>query len=692
MTITEALNLALQKHQAGQLPEAQEMYRQILAAVPRYADALHLLGVATQQTGDNEQAVNLIRKAIEITPNVAEYHANLAKALRESHQPTEAVDACLRALELRPDYFKATIHLGGALVELSRWDEAIAVLSGLLQSHPDCAEAFIDLSRAFEVKNDLARAAAALQRAVELRPDLADVHIGLAAFLRRQRKFDAAIEHFRMAMAMRPESAELEFDLAATLIEARRPEEAREVLLSRLTRWPRDTAALHNLARTYWDTGQTAEAIDCYERILQIDPSAEISDSSRVFAMMFDPHADDATILREARVWSARHAAKFIRQEVTFANDPTPDRRLRIGFISPDFRAHSSALFTLPLFRNLDRRSVEIFLYASVGVEDELTAEFRAIADHWRDIRGVSDDAAAEMIRADQIDILVDLALHMHKSRLLVLARRPAPVQATWIGYPGTTGMVTVDYRLTDPYLDPPGERDEFYSEKSIRLPDTFWCYEPTVYYGPGAPQPEALPGAGNGYVTFGCLNNFCKINEGVLDLWGRVLSAVEGSYLILLAPPGSRRSWVLDRLGRHQVSADRVEFVPFQSQQEYLATFNRIDICLDTLPAGGHTTNLDSFWMGVPVVTLVGPTVESRGGWSQLCNLKLTELAAKTDDEFVHIATTLAGDLPRLTDFRRTLRQRMQASPLMDAPRFARGMEAAYRSIWRTWCSRITS
>ena len=690
MTIPEVLNLALQKHQAGELAEAERLYRQVLALSPRNADAMHLLGVACQQAGKNDEAVNLIRQAIEVSPNVPEYHANLGAALRRCGRSAEAAAACRRALELRPDYFKARLNLGGALVELSNWEQAIDVLRGVLLARPDSAEAFVELSRAFEGKGDEPRATAALERAAELRPDQADVHVALVAMLRRQRRFELAARHCRKAMELRPGSEQLEFDLAAMLIEARRPEEAREVLLKRVAKRPSDSAALHNLGRTYWDTGQVSEAIDCYERVLQIDPTAEISDSARVFAMMFDPRAGDADILREAKVWSRRHAAKFMKPGQSFPNDPDPDRRLRIGFVSPDFRAHSSALFTLPLLRHLNRREFEMFLYASVAAPDELTSEFRGLADHWRDIGDMSDDAAAEMIRADGIDILIDLALHMHRSRLLILARRPAPVQATWIGYPGTTGMETVDYRLTDPYLDPPGQRDEFYSEKSYRLPDTFWCYEPIPYYGRTPPDPGVTPVLSNGYVTFGCLNNFCKINDGVLEMWGQVLSGVPRSRLLMLAPVGERRKWVLERLGGHGVSAERIEFVPFQSPAEYLRTFQRIDISLDTLPAGGHTTSLDSLWMGVPVVTLVGPTVEGRGGWSQLSNIKLTQWAGHSREEFVRIATDLAGDSMRIAEFRWTLRQRMRESPLMDGARFARGMEAAYRSIWRSWCGTI--
>jgi predicted O-linked N-acetylglucosamine transferase (SPINDLY family) len=290
-----------------------------------------------------------------------------------------------------------------------------------------------------------------------------------------------------------------------------------------------------------------------------------------------------------------------------------------------------------------------------------------------------------DCVREDRIDILVDLTLHMAHNRLLLFARKPAPVQVTWLGYPGTTGLETMDYRLTDPYLDPPDQTEQFYSERSIRLPHTFWCYQPHMLEGEDLPEVNPLPALTAGAVTFGCLNNFCKVNPSLLELWGKVLQAVPGSRLLLLAPSGSRRQWVKKILG------DRVDFVDHCPRQAYLDLYHRIDLGLDTLPYNGHTTSLDSLWMGVPVVTSIGKTVVGRAGWSQLSNLGLPELAAKTEEEFVSITAGLAKDLPRLAELRKTLRPRMTASPLMDAERFARDIESAYRQMWQEWCGRQT-
>jgi predicted O-linked N-acetylglucosamine transferase (SPINDLY family) len=293
------------------------------------------------------------------------------------------------------------------------------------------------------------------------------------------------------------------------------------------------------------------------------------------------------------------------------------------------------------------------------------------------------DDKVAQMIRDDRIDILVDLTMHMAGGRPLVFARKPAPIQVAWLGYPGTTGLPTIDYRLTDPHLDPPGQNDAVYTEKTVRLADTFWCYYPYS----GAQLPGDAPAEFLGYVTFGCLNNLGKVNEQVLRLWARVLRRVENSHLLMLSAEGNHRQAILDIFQSEGVDPQRVEMMPRCPRPDYLQAHYQIDIGLDTFPYNGHTTSLDAMWMGVPIVTLRGPTVVGRAGVSQLTNLKLTDLIAQTPDEFVEIAARLADDLPRVVELHRTLRDRMAASPLTDASRFARNVESAFRQMWKTWC-----
>jgi predicted O-linked N-acetylglucosamine transferase (SPINDLY family) len=346
-------------------------------------------------------------------------------------------------------------------------------------------------------------------------------------------------------------------------------------------------------------------------------------------------------------------------------------------------------MFTTPLLANHDHERFEIFCYADVANPDGFTASLRRHADQWRSVYEMPDAAVAARIRDDRIDVLVDLTMHMAESRLPVFARKPAPVQITWLAYPGTTGLSAIDYRLTDPFLDPPGSDTSVYAEESLRLPDSFWCYAPLVAPDPAEQAPSVWPARTTAGFRFGCLNNFCKVGARVIALWARVLGAVPGSTLALLVPEGDSRARALIAFAKHGIDADRIEFVKKQPRPEYLAMYRGIDVCLDTFPYNGHTTSLDAFWMGVPVVTLVGPTVVGRAGLCQAMNLGLPDLVARTGDEYVQIAAGLARDRKRLGELHATLRARMESSPLMDGPRFARAVELAFRTSWERWCKR---
>jgi predicted O-linked N-acetylglucosamine transferase (SPINDLY family) len=429
------------------------------------------------------------------------------------------------------------------------------------------------------------------------------------------------------------------------------------------------------------------EAVECFNRALAIDPDRARAQDDYLSTLYVHPGYDGGAILQEHRKWGQRQA-KLYQRIATHANDRSPDRRIRVGYVSPHFCGHANAFYLLPLFNEHDHKDFEIFCYSDVTSPDALTGRLREHADGWREIAGAADERVIEMIREDRIDCLIDLASHIAGNRLPMFARHPAPVQISWLGYPGTTGLEAMDYRLTDPYLDPPGETDGQYVEKSIRLPRTFWCYHPLT----DRPAVNPLPALDKGWVTFGCLNNFCKINEATIRRWARVLGAVPDSRMIVMAPEGSARQWARSIFSRGEpaIDAGRVEFVSYQPRPQYLATYQRIDIGLDALPYNGHTTSLDAMWMGVPVVTQVGSTVVGRGGWSQSCSLEMEELAGWTEDQFVRIAADLATDLPRLRLLREGLRPKLERSPLMDARRSARGLEDVYRSLWRNYCATV--
>jgi predicted O-linked N-acetylglucosamine transferase (SPINDLY family) len=634
----------------AQLVEAIAAYRQALALQPDFAEALSNLGIALRDMGQLDESIAACLQAIALQPGYPAAHCNLGNALHEKGQTGEAIAACLQAIALKPDFPEAHNTLGNARKTRGQLDEAIAAYRHALTLKPDYPEAHSNLGNALKDKGQLEEAMAAYREAILLKPDFSEAHSNLGTALKDAGRLDEAVDCFRRALDLNPDHSDFHSNLGIALK----------------------------------DTGQVEEAVDCFRRALDLNPDRPDFHSNLLLTLNYHPGFDTHAIAKEHRRWNRQHAEPLRRFIQPHLNDRTPGRRLRIGYVSPDFKEHAVGQNVLPLVAAHDRGSFEVFCYADVIRPDAVTEQFRVSAQHWRSTVGLTDEQLAAEIRRDRIDVLVDLALHTAKNRLATFARKPAPVQVTFAGYPGSTGLTAIDYRLSDPHLDPPGGDESVYSEQTVRLPHTFWCYDPVDCRDLAVSAPPSLS---NGFITFGCLNNFCKINDGVLRLWGKVLQTVPASRLLLLAPEGSHRQHALDVLGQEGIASERIEFVSPQPRRKYLELYRRIDLCLDTLPYNGHTTSLDCFWMGVPVVTLVGQTIVGRAGLSQAMNLDLPGLVAWTPDQYVKIASGLASDLPRLAQLRSTLRQRMESSPLMDAPRFARDIEAAYRGMWRKWC-----
>jgi predicted O-linked N-acetylglucosamine transferase (SPINDLY family) len=526
----------------------------------------------------------------------------------------------------------------------------------------------------------LAEAIAGYRRAIELRPTSASAHNNLAVACREAGLTAEAIDASRNAVRLAPQRIEMHLNLGNLLRETGNVDDAIAVYRQAISLRPTFAPALSNLGVALQDAGRLDEAIDCYREAVRLDPTAAVAHSNLVYTMHFDPRSGSKAILQEAQRWSALHAEPLKGEIKSHENDRSPERNLRIGYVGDRLHDHVIGRFMQPLLAAHDRTQFRVICYAdTTGLPDEL----RRVADVWQSTRGMTDEQVAQLVRQDRIDILVDLGLHMSGSRLLAFARKPAPVQVTYVAYCSTSGLSTMDYRLTDPFLDPPEFGDENYVERSIRLPETYWCYGPPVNVG----ESGALPAIANGHVTFGCLNHFSKTTSVTLQVWARLLREVPSSRLMLHGREGSHRERAKAMLAEGGVAADRISFVGFVPTSDYFKCYRQIDIALDPFPYAGGTTTLDALWMGVPVVTLSGQTAVGRGGVSILSNLKLPELIAATHDQYVQIASELASDLPRLESLRSSLRRRMLESPLTDAPRFARRVEAAYRQMWRQWC-----
>jgi protein O-GlcNAc transferase len=606
-------------------------------------------GLSHHQAGRLAEAEKIYRQVLAKQPNHAAALHLLGMLAAQVGQLDAAVELIRQAIRLKPDFAEAHNNLGNALKGKKQIDEAIASYRQAIRLKADYAEAYYNLGNALQYKQQLDEAIAALGQAVRLKPDLAEAHCNLGHALQSKRQPDEAIASLRQAIRLKPDFAEAH-------------------------------AILGNALK---DTGQLDEAIASYRQAIRLKPDYELAHGNLIYALHFHPDYDARMIYEEHRRWNQQHAEPLKRFIEPHANSRDPDRPLRIGYVSPDFREHPVGRFLLPLLAAHDPERFKIFCYSDVHRSDHITEIFRSHASQWRDTLGLTDERMAHLIREDQIDILVDLTMHAAMNRMLLFAHKPAPVQATYLAYCSTTGLDTMDYRLTDPHLDPAGINDDFYSEESIRLPETYWCYP----LDDQSPDVSPLPALSAGEVTFGCLNNFCKVSPDALELWIQLLRAIPKSRLLLHAHEGSHRQRVRDLLERQGIDPQRLTFVDKVPLSEYFKLYEQIDIGLDPFPCNGGTTTCDALWMGVPVVTLAGQKAVGRGGVSVLRNVGLPELIAETPEQYVQIAADLAKDLPRLSELRRTLRPRMQASSLMDAPRFARNVEDAYRLMWQSWC-----
>lgn len=606
-----------------------------------------------------------------------------ALRLQKDGRGRDAESLYRQLISRNAQHHRALCALGLLLCESGRLDDACRYFERAVAVEPNPTY-LTNLGETYRRLGRLDVAAEAFGRILEFAPEFPDARLNLAVTLSEAGVYAPALALLEEAVARGAEGPRLRVTLSWLLRQLNRPVEALVHARRALELAPESASVHRQLADVLDSNGEKAAAVASYRRAVELNPADHAVHSSLIVALLASPEHDDHALYAEARAWSERHAEPLRRHVRPAPNDKQPERRLRIGYVSPDFHAHALQQFLVPLFEQHDQSAYEVFLYASVDRPDDVTEWYRSFAgDHYRDIRRLDDVRAAELVREDRIDILVDLALHSPGGRLRVFACRPAPVQMSWLGYPGTTGLDTIDYRITDPFIDPPGVELDVYSEASVHLPETLWCYAALAT----EPNVSPLPALARGFVTFGCLNTFRKLHDGVFRLWARVLREVPRSRLLLSAEEHARER-LRELFAREGVDADRLEFVGRASRREYLERYGRIDIGLDSFPYNGATTTLDAAWMGVPVMTLSGPRALQRAGACMAGNLGLPELVAQSEDAFVEAAAALARDRERLAELRRGLRARLEKSPLGDLPRFARNLESVYRTVWQKYCA----
>ena len=684
MVAAVTIEQVLEHKRAGRAQQAAELCHQLLAIQPNDAQALHCLGEIAYEASLHQEALEWFTRAQAVAPESSAVVCNIGKVLMQLGDHRRAIAPLRKAVALDPRNADAEFRLGLALTYVGDLDAGFAALKVAAELAPNDFEIQRCFAMVLKLRGANADAVRHYERALTLDPNAADCWLELSNVHVRLQRLAAAEDAARHAIALNVESPPAWSALGWALYYAHQLDPAIAAFRRANELDPTDHDAHFGLGVSLQEHGLLDAAVTYLRAIVTSDPSARTLHSTINYLLPFMPGISADEILKEARSFSRSHTEPLRGRIRAHANVRDPARRLRVGYVSHEAREHCQSLFLLPLLAAHDRDQVEVCFYSSQPFPDAITATLRGHVARWREVARLSDSRIAECVRSDGVDILVDLMMHMGNGHLLAFAEKPAPVQCCWLAYPGTTGVATIDYRITDAQLDPADADLSCYSERSVILPDTFWCYDPL------ADQPETgpLPAAGNGFITFGCLNNFRKVNDAVLELWSRVLSQVPASRLLLLAPTGQPQVHIVDFMAQRGIDRQRIQFTERVPRPEYLALYRQIDIALDTFPYGGHTTSLDAFWMGVPVVSLLGSTVVGRACLTYARHLELTDLVARDATEFVNIAVRLANDQRRLQTLRNGLRAKLRASPLMDAPRFARSLESAYRAMWRLWCA----
>ncbi|MCC7370360.1 MAG: tetratricopeptide repeat protein [Chloroflexi bacterium] len=754
--ISGLLAEGLAAHQAGRLAEAEQRYRRALTTDPANPDALHLIGVVALQNGRPADAAASVQQAISVAPGQPTYWNTLGVAQQAEGRLDDAADSFARAVELAPAYADGWVNLAAIHQQRGDRPAEAAALERVTALQPANALAWSQRGMLAYAADRLNEACDCFREAAALQPDAAGAWSNLGAAQLRLGLLADAEANQRRAVALDPNSIAAWNNLGNVLVARCRWQEAAEVLVGVVQCAPDDPNGWTNFGHALAGLDRYQEAQDAFQHALDLNPSlpaalvgmgdciqklqhasAAVSWYERALAIQPDnpdacehygvalqtlarlPEAEamfrrcialdperaqihsavifvldlqegaEAAAAEERRRWNAHFGRQPGAAPAVHLQDRTPSRRLRVGYVSADFRHHSAAYAILPILRAHDRAQVEVFCYSGVRQSDHVTAQIRSLADGWHDVAQLNDDELAALIRYDRIDILVDLSGHSGDNRLTVFAHEPAPVQVTAWGYAASTGLNTMRYFLADAVVVPPEARTA-YSEEVISLPSVL-CYEAPPYL----PRLTQLPAASRGYVTFGAFNRLPKVSDDAVATWGKVLAAVPTARLLLKcsgADISPERERLLARLAGAGIAPERVTLLGSTPHPDHLAAHAEIDIMLDTFPQSGGITTLDALVMGVPVVTLLGERVPGRVSASFLTTLGLSDLVTSTPRQYVEIAARLAGDLPRLQHERATLRERLYASPIGNAPLYTRAVEAIYQQLWQRWLAEDTA
>jgi len=668
----------------GKLTEAIASYQQALIIKPNFPEALYNLGDTFRDQGKLAEAIACYEKALSVKPDSPEVLLNLGNVLTTQGKLTEAIASYENALSVRPVFPEALLALGNALMAQSKPTQAIPHYQQALAIKPQFPEVLCCLGSAFMAQGKPTQAIPCYQKALAIKPDFPEALGSLGTALMVQGKLTEAVTHYEQALAIKPDFPEALCDLGNALMGQGKLTEAAARYKQALAIKPDNIEALCNLGATLMVQGELTEAQAYYDRAIAIKPDFATAHSNRLLNMQYMPMVTPRELFNAHKHYAQCIEAPLKSLWPKYQNKADAHRRLKVGYVSADFKNHPVAYFIEPILAGHDKAVIEVYCYYNNRRRDSYTDQIMRHADHWLDCAEMSDEQLAERIRVDSIDILVDLSGHTAGNRLSVFARKPAPVQVTWIGYAGTTGLSAMDYRITDACMDPPGMTEKYHSEALIRLPGSNAPYRPE----PHCPQVNALPALTSGEFVFASLNNLVKINQTVVNLWSQILAALPHARLMLgNVTDDIIKRRVLDLFAQAGVDAQRLILKPRMSLLDYLALHHQIDMALDTFPYNGGTTSMHSLWMGVPVLTLAGEHTISRVGVAALTGAGLDKFITHSEQEYLQRAVQIAQELPSLNQTRQLLRERMGGGTVSDPAKITRHLEAAYRDVWRQWC-----
>ncbi len=680
------LQQAISYHRNGDLRRAEMTYRTIISQEPSNSSAYHLLGLIAHQVRKHDQAEALIQKSIALNPDSAVLYANLGNVMKDKKDYAKAAHCYHKAIEINPQFPEAYNGLGIMMCGKGRTEKGIACFKKALSLRPEFAHACNNLGNAYKTLNDNEQAIRYYKKAIQMQPDHAEAHSNLGTVLKNEGKRDAAETMYAKALELNPTCIEALNSLGLLRYESGEIGRAIECFKRMLRIDEHHSGACINMGNMMKEWGKHQHALSWYRKAAEREPGYHDAHTNILLTMHYDDEYSPEDIFKEHRRWGMKFDDAAACD--MFPAAEASRRPLRIGYMSPDFRRHPVSFFIEPVIEGHDRANVTVHCYADVKRRDDVTDRIRERADSWVDITGMQDREVERLIRNDGIDILVDLAGHTGDNRIKVFADRPAPVQVTYLGYPDTTGLCAVDYRISDALADPPGNADTLHTEKLVRIPDCFLCYRPYCSDSSIADPPVF----DNGYITFGSFCNSSKVTPRMVALWSEILHNTENARLHLKSrqlTDDNVVKYYADMFLKHGISKERIQLsghVP--SYRQHIESYNRIDIALDTFPYNGTTTTCEALWMGVPVITLCGDRHSSRVGSSLLTTIGHHELIAENVHDYVKKAMFLAANTECIDKLRRNLRKHMKQSALCDERGYVEHLEHAYRAMWLRYCS----